>query len=362
MLVAAAVLLASGAMAGGRDEEVRGKVLFLRTEQRGGSVTSTMVAVDVATREEQDVVRLPRLLRPGSWSPDFRRLALVAACVGGPGHGCQTTGPLYLYDVGTVRLRRVLRVSASVAAWSPTGRWIAVAGRLGDRSGIVLVDPRGRTRPRLIVRGGTPLDLYWSPDGSKILYGWVDRKTPHICCGLKYVVDLHTGRHRLVVNKGTAQGVDALWAPDGRQIAYSVYGSGWGKAGLWVANSDGTRPSQITPFPDELLAWSPDGLALALSRHPFNGEQGPTELILIGLGGMPTFATNVGSATWSPDSQWIVYSKTEPTGTHLYLAAADRRETKQLTFGPASIKDSLPQWVPSIPTTQRPATRSHERL
>jgi Tol biopolymer transport system component len=179
------------------------------------------------------------------------------------------------------------------------------------------------------------------------MYGWVDRKTPHICCGLKYVVDLHTGRHRLVVTKGPAQGVDALWAPDGRQIAFSVYGSGWGKAGLWVADSDGTHPTQMTPFPDELLSWSPDGLALALSRHPFKGEQGPTQLTLFGLGDRATFATNVGSAIWSPDSQWIVYSKTEQTGTHLYLAAADGRETKQLTFGPASVQDTWPQWLPN---------------
>jgi Tol biopolymer transport system component len=69
--------------------------------------------------------------------------------------------------------------------------------------------------------------------------------------------------------------------------------------------------------------------------------------MIIGRGGMPTFATNVGSATWSPDSEWIVYSKTEQTGTHLYLAAADGRETKQLTFGPASVEDSLPLWVPT---------------
>jgi Tol biopolymer transport system component len=335
LCVVAAALVVSVASAKGPTDPT-GTVVFLRAEPPFTlDPQRSIVELDLASGHERRLARLPQGWMPTSWSPNFRRLALIRDTRGKPPLG----GPLAVLDLATGRLRQLLRLGAVAASWSPDGALIAVAGSLHGRNGVILVDPSGRKRPRMIVRGGTPLGVQWSPDASKIMYGWIDSQIPYTCCGLKYVVD-RQGRHRrLVVNAGRAQGVDALWAPDGRHIAYSVHGIG--SHGLWLATSNGTVERQLTKLPDQLSSWSPDGSTLAVSRQAADG-QGKPEFVLVRVDGSGerSIDTNTFYAAWSPDSRAIVYSKTDPTGIHLYLVGADGTGMTRLTTG--AVNDGWP--------------------
>ncbi|WP_194925993.1 cell wall-binding repeat-containing protein [Catenulispora pinisilvae] len=63
------------------------------------------------------------------------------------------------------------------------------------------------------------------------------------------------------------------FSPDGKQIAYSMYG-GVGKAELFVANVDGTSPTQLTSVAGETFqpVWSPDGTEIAFQEQAGNGN------------------------------------------------------------------------------------------
>jgi Tol biopolymer transport system component len=343
LFLLAAVLVVSGASAEGPDEP-QGTLLFVRAEPPFTlDPDRSVIELDIASGRERLLARLPHRLFPTTLSPDFRQLALFRVPpVGKPG-----AGPLFVLDLATHRLRRLLRTGAEYGAWSPDGRFIAVVGSLHQRSGIILVDARGRNKPRLIVRGGRPLGVSWSPDGTKIMYGWIDDEIPYTCCGLKYVTD-RNGRHRhLVVDGGTAQGVDALWAPDGRHVAYSVYAIG--SLGIRIVASDGTLERMLTRTSERLWSWSPDGSTLAVSRQ----DIGQLRLMLVRVDGSGerTLATNTAYAAWSPDSRALVYSKADTIGTHLYLVGADGTGPRQLTHG--GVSDGWPQWRPRETSPRR---------
>jgi Tol biopolymer transport system component len=344
-LFALAAALVVSAAAAERQEEPQGKVVFVRA-QPGIRFPYTVMEIDLASGRERVVARLPLSLVPASWSPDFRRLALVTVCVGGSGNGCHTIGPLYIFNVVTGRLRRVLHVNAAVAKWSPDGRLIGVAGDLRQRSGVFLVDPAGRKRPRLIVRGGRAISLSWSPDGSKIMYGWIDGQVPYTCCGLILAVD-RQGRHRQEVTAGTTQGVESIWAPDGRHVAFTA---AIGPSGVWIVDLGGGGTRVLTQTPDRVVSWSPDGSTIALKRLLRDGGQ---QLVLVDVyrTGEQPIAANGAYAAWSPNSQAVVYTNTDTEGTHLYLANRDGSSVRQLTDGPVS--DTWPHWVTSEAAPRR---------
>jgi hypothetical protein len=165
LFAVAAVLVASVASAK-RAASPNGRVLaFLRESgvRPASPVVSRAAAVmevDVETGRERVVRRIH--LRGHNWSPDGGELAFI------------TGSSLFVLDLDGGRVRRVFRgaigwrraPSGRVAvppAWSPDVRKLVVEGSFRGRRGLVLVDARGRRRPRLLVaartRGGFGVGL-----------------------------------------------------------------------------------------------------------------------------------------------------------------------------------------------------------
>ena len=97
-----------------------------------------------------------------AWSPGGTRL-LVA-----------TAGPWLLFEGdGRLLARRPLPpgFAANDFAWSPDGRRIAVVRHNQRRSEVVVVGPRGRTRP-LFTGSGRFGSVSFSPDGRRVLVPW----------------------------------------------------------------------------------------------------------------------------------------------------------------------------------------------
>src|ERR1700719_2039314 len=116
------------------------------------------------------------------------------------------------------------------------------------------------------------------------------------------------------------------WAPDSREVVFSMAGS------LWRQKLDSTSAEQLTDGPgyDYQPDWSPDGRFIVYASA--QGEA--IELWLLNLSSGRTrqltqgFAVNV-EPRWSPDGQRVVYVSTA-YHRHFHLFVAELRE-EQLT-------------------------------
>lgn len=152
-------------------------------------------------------------------------------------------------------------------------------------------------------------DPAWSPDGSKIAYSstaagahldiWVMNADGSGKVNLTPLPDS--------TESGEA-GVEPTWSPDGSRIAYGYQGD------VWVMNADGSAKANLThdlalPAAGGQAAWSPDGTKIAYTRGAdiwtMNAD---------GTGKVQRTFTTGGTGTekfpdWSPDGTRIVYEK-----------------------------------------------------
>ena len=100
------------------------------------------------------------------------------------------------------------------------------------------------------------------------------------------------------------------FSPDGTRIAFMSSRSGNGE--IWVCDSDGSNPVQLTSFrgPDVTNPrWSPDGGRIAFDSDA-EGKQFDI-WVINAIGGKPkrmtTHPANDGNPSWSRDGRWIYF-------------------------------------------------------
>jgi Tol biopolymer transport system component len=107
------------------------------------------------------------------------------------------------------------RLWLSVAAWSPDGRRVAVAG-FSDESGsrLYVISVSGRGSERLAGIGNLTNGLAWTPDGRWITYADFDGRIRRV---------RPDGSHREAIGGIPDREVRRLlWSPDGRHLAYAA--------------------------------------------------------------------------------------------------------------------------------------------
>lgn len=138
-------------------------------------------------------------------SADGRRVAMILSKNGSPDvYVCNADG------TGLTQLT-FTREDESSPCWSPDGKWICFAGRLGGIRSLCKVPSSGGTTTRISTAGvGNPTEPDWSPDGQWIAFNSQAGKYFNIC-----VVKADGGTPVTLV-----EGEDPSWAGNSRNLVY----------------------------------------------------------------------------------------------------------------------------------------------
>jgi TolB protein len=213
--------------------------------------------------------------------------------------------------------------------WSPDGSRIAVASSDSGVADIVVVNAAtGETRR--VTRGkGMEGPLSWFPDNDRLAYF----ATAAGGTFMGGVVSVASGATRPLAPGEKHPHIGAP-SPDGSHVAYFV-GDG-SRFTIWVADSNGTNPRQLTTEGFEILEqyqeWSPDGKALLYESR----RTGTTDLWIVPIdGGKPRQLTrdvrNDYSASWSPDGKWIAFLSDRGRQTDVWVVPSAGGDEIRLT-------------------------------
>lgn len=195
--------------------------------------------------------------------------------------------------------------------WTPDGRAILfISSRDSGRGG-------SNDLCQVAVTGGTPVkveavkeklsNFVLSRQGKRLAWAQSVHDTNIWRLELDATGQPKTAPQQLLAS--TRMDVDARFSPDGSKIAFTSNRSGnWQ---IWVAESDGQHPVQLTSFDGPLAGsprWSPDGKQIAFD---YRTAGNPDIYVISAEGGKPrrltTASANEGLPSWSHDGQWIYF-------------------------------------------------------
>lgn len=219
---------------------------------------------------------------------------------------------LYLIPITGGEPRQVRfdqETSVRQPAWTPDGR------------AILFISNQGRGGPndlcKVLVTGGAPVKVEAVKEK---LANFVLSRQGNRLAWAQSLDDLNiwrleldaTGKPKTAPQQiiaSTRNDVDARFSPDGKKIAFASSRSG--SLQIWVAESDGQHPVQLTFFNDSLPGsprWSPDGRQIAFDAR----AAGNKDIYVISVEGgktrrLTTESSWEGLPSWSRDGAWIYF-------------------------------------------------------
>jgi tricorn protease len=299
----------------------------------------------------------------GTYSSDGNTLAYVPVAQWEPAwkhyRGGQTT-PVWLVNMKTLDLEKIPRQSSndSSPVWAGAKVYF-----LSDRNGPVSLfsyDTGSKAVEQVVENHGYdfknvtagPGALVYEQFGSLHLYDLATRQehtvpitihgdlpslTPHLGkvaaketqnvtlspTGVRVAVEAHGDIFTLPAEKGDTRNLtktpgsaerDPGWSPDGKSLAY--FSDASGEYQLYIRDQDGLQPPKVIDLgPDPSFfygpRWSPDSKHIAFSDkhlHLWYVDAAGGKPVKIDTGLRGSFGPST-ELSWSPDSQWIAYTR-----------------------------------------------------
>jgi len=340
--------------------------------QRTGRTGNVLVLVPVAGGAERETVDMGVGM---SWSPDGKEIAYAAP------YPTRGNGGIRVRALDTGRdteLTDPRPYADGLVAWSPDGKQLAFVRSLSQSAQELFVVPaRGGTARRLTFDNTTMEGFTWTGDGRDLVFSSYRSGGPNLWriaarggTPVRVASMAHHPVYPAIARRGnrlaftesfqdsniwefnraadkfqavkcvicsTLEDDSPRFSPDGRKVVFISKRTGVDE--LWVADSDGGHPVQLTSFGTIGTGsprWSPDGRWIAFdSRH-----DGNPEIYVIGAeGGAARRLTNDPASDlapgWSHDGKWVYFSSTRGNQMRLWKVAVETGLTKPITEGNA---------------------------
>ncbi len=311
-----------------------------------------------------------------SWSPDGKHLAFSISA------SAQEPNKIFLMSVESLEESQLTSLPSGFGDFgpdvSPDGKMIAFIRMLGSgpNSEIYLMPATGGA-PKRLTFDDRPIGdgIAWMPDGKEIIYSSVrdgslrlmrvtaSGGTPEQVADvgnnaysvaissrgnrlayLQYKDDVNiwrfdanakTNRKTVPVKliSSTLQENSPQYSPDGQRIVFTSSRSG--SFEIWVSQSDGTNPVQITSLGNVSTGtprWSPDGRQIAFDTI----IEGQRDVFAINAsGGNPRHITSESAndvrPSWSRDGKWIYFGSERTGSWQVWKAPAEGGAAVQVT-------------------------------
>jgi tricorn protease len=328
----------------------------------------------------------------GNYSPDGNTLAYVPVAQWEKAwkhyRGGQTT-PIWLVDTKTLDLVKIPREHSNDSSPVWEGNTVYF---LSDRNGPVSLfsyDPSSKVVKQVVENHGYDLKtvaagpgaLVYEQFGSIHLYdpstgqehaipitihGDLPSLTPHLAkvlpaemqnfdispTGVRVVIEAHGDIFTLPAEKGDTRNItktpgsaerDPSWSPDGKSLAY--FSDASGEYQLYIRDQDGLQPPRVIDLgPDPSFfygpRWSPDSKRIAYSDKHLrlwyvDAAGGKPVKVDTGIRGAFGPSTEL---SWSPDSQWIAYTRDLENQLHaIFLYSLATHTSTQVTDGMSNV-------------------------
>jgi Tol biopolymer transport system component/DNA-binding winged helix-turn-helix (wHTH) protein len=269
-------------------------------------------------------------------SPDGKTVAFVRTIGSG-------VNDLYLVPTAGGEARRLTfdNTASPSPVWTPDSREILFLSTRGGEYNLWRVPATGGTPTPVEAAGRDLRNLAVSRQGNRL--AWTQPIYDRNIWGIELAdAASPSGGKRLPLSlklaklliSSTRSDTNPDFSPDGQRIAFLSDRSG--SSEIWVADSTGERPSQLTDFNRKALAgnprWSPDGRQIVLEAHPAGGSD---IYVINAEGGQPRCLTSDPAEDtvprWSRDGSWIYFSSMRSGSHQIWRMPAAGGEAIQVT-------------------------------
>jgi Tol biopolymer transport system component/DNA-binding winged helix-turn-helix (wHTH) protein len=355
--------------------------------QRAAKIDHELIIVPVGGGPERKIADMGIGL---SWSPNGQEIAYIAPY---PPNG---SGALVVQNLKTGKVRQLTNPkpdAEGLVAWSPDGKQIAFARTLAVGVYELFVVPSAGGRARRLTFDKTITDGFaWTSDSRELVFAsyrsgaaglWRIRASGGTPEALGVTAPgpaqpaISSPGNRLAFHSSftdsniwqyerTTPGTSATpaafgalqcivcstipersprYSPDGRKIVYVSERSG--AAEIWVADSDGRYPIQLTSsggHANSSPRWSPDGHWIAYQSQV---DQNAGVLIISAEGGKPRRLTaepfTQSTPSWSHDGRWVYFASDRgDRQSRIWKAPFEGGAALQVTKGVASLPMESP--------------------
>ncbi len=218
--------------------------------------------------------------------------------------------------------------------WTPDSAHLIYAGSWGGTWGLWRIPLAGGEPERLPVGGEYALAPALSRDGQRLAYVEASEDVNI----WRYEVPRGSERPKPPTKliASTVPEMAQQFSPDGKRIVFASGRSG-NSSEIWVADSDGSNPVQLTNFEGPMAGtprWSPDGRQVVFDCNAGDNEDIYTVSV---EGGPPRRLTSEKSQevtpSWSRDGKWVYFASDRTGAWQTWKMPAEGGRAVQVTRG-----------------------------